>query len=154
MSNKVPFKAQAMMRDLAVRLKNRTKDLSAAEESVDADRFPTLALAVGGKYAFIRISTDYERSDESGKVDGLGLPQRVYSPHKCELVQEDAATADALTLNLRAQIMAEVVKLGTKVCVLEGPAVQDETDFASAFSLAAKVAEIKSDDIHPLTQQM
>jgi hypothetical protein len=142
MSNKVPFKAQAMMRDLAVRLKNRTKDLSAAEESV------------GGKYAFIRISTDYERSDESGKVDGLGLTQRVYSPHKCELVQEDAATADAATLNLRAQIMAEVSKLGTKVCVLEGPAVQDETDFASAFALAVKVAEIKSDDIHPLTQQM
>lgn len=153
--SKVPFKSQAIARDLAVRLKNRVAGI-AIEEGLDADRFPTLKCSIGAKSLFIRLSTDYERSEEDGHVDGLGLAQRVYSPHKCELLQEAAATpADATTLEMRAQALAECSKLGMKLVVREGTAVEDAATYAAADAAAGtKVAEIKSDDIHPLTQQM
>lgn len=152
--SKVPFKSQAIARDLAVRLKNRIADVEVAED-LDADRFPTLKCVVALKAVFVRLSTDYERSEEDGSVDALGLAQRVYAPHKCEILQEDAATADAASLNLRLQVAAECAKLGMKVIVREGPAVEDAATYAAADVLAADVvAEIRSDDIHPLTQQM
>lgn len=152
--SKVPFKSQAIARDLAVRLKNRVAGI-AVEEGLDADRFPTLKCSIGAKSAFIRLSTDFERSEEDGHVDGLGLAQRVYSPHKAELLQEAAASADATTLDLRAQALAECSKLGMKLIVREGTGVEDDTTFADADAAASStVATIKSDDIHPLTSQM
>lgn len=154
--SQVPFKAQAISRDLAVRLKNRTAGIT-IQEDLDADRFPTLKATddTSGKSVFIRISTDAERSTEDGHVDGLGLPQTVYAPHKCELAQEAAASADPASLNLRAQALAECAKLGMKTKVREGTGVQDAANWAAADAAAATdVAEIRSHDIHPLTQQM
>lgn len=153
--SKVPFKAQAMARDLAVRLKNRVAGLE-IQEDLDADRFPTLQCKIGAKSVWVRISTDYERSEDDGHVDALGLAQRVYTPHKTEIFQEEAITPpDATTLELRAQILAECGKNGTKIYVKEGPGVEDDTTFGAAFTAAdTTVAEIRSDDIHGLTKQM
>ena len=137
-------------------MKNRTAGI-VIEEGLDADRFPTLKCSIGAKAIFIRLSTDYERSDEDGHVDALGLAQRVYSPHKCELLGEDAATTvvDPTTYDMRAQALAECSKLGMKLIVREGEGVQDAADWAAADTAAATtVSTIKSHDIHPLTQQM
>lgn len=155
MAQKVVFKAVAMSRDLAVRLKNRIAGLVVAE-GLDADRFPTLKCSIGAKSCFVRIRTDYERSEEDGKVDALGLGQRVYTPHVTELLREASATPPAAaTLAMLAQVLAEVSKNGTKVMVMEGTGVEDAANFAAADALAtATVAVIKSDDVNPLTQQM
>ena len=154
--SKVPFKSQAISRDLAVRLKNRIAGIEILED-LDSDRFPTLKCTVAAKSVFVKISTDFERSEEDGHVDALGLPQTVYAPHKTELLQEDAATADAGSLELRTKVLAEISKLGTKVLVTEGPLVQDAADYAAAEAIVAAIdpiAEIRSNDINPLTQQM
>lgn len=148
------FKSVAVSRDLAVRLKNRIKSVIVVE-SIDAQRFPTQKVSIGAKSVFIRISTDSARSLEDGHVDGLGLPQTVYSPHKVELLQEVALTADATTAALRVQVISECAKLGMKLIVLEGTNVEDAADYAAAAVLATTVAAtIKSDDINPLTAQM
>lgn len=153
--SKVPFKSQAMSRDLAVRLKNRIADLEILED-LDSDRFPTLKCTVASESVFIRISTDFERSEEDGHVDALGLAQTVYAPHKAELLQEDAATAPSATyIELQSKALFELSKLGTKLLIKSGTGVKDDTSFADAEAAATTtVAEIRSNDINPLTQQM
>jgi len=155
--SKVPFKAQAISRDLAVRLKNRIAGLS-IQQDVDTDRFPTLQCKIGAKSVWVRLSTDFERSEDDGHVDSLGLAQTVYSPHKAEIIQEDSAGVvgvDPSTVELRAQVLAECSKLGMKLIVREGEGVQDDTSFAAADAAGTTtVAVIKSNDINPLTQQM
>ena len=154
MSNKVVFKAQALARDLEVRLQNRIKGVS-TQMDLDANRFPTIKCTVSAKSCFLRIKTDFERSEESGKVDALGLNQRVYAPHMTEFLREDTATQDAASLEMLAQVLAEIAKNGTKIVIMEGPAVENAATFAAAAALATDVvAEIRSDDIHPLTAQV
>lgn len=155
--SKIVFKSQAMARDLTVRLKNRIAGLT-VQEDLDSDRFPTLQCQTGGESVWIRIQTDAQRSEDDGHVDSLGLPQNVYTPHKTEILQEDAGDTTVPTAaynSLAAQILAEVSKNGTKVIVRAGEGVGAAADFAAADTAAADtVAEIRSDDIHPLTAQM
>jgi hypothetical protein len=155
MATKVVFKAVAMSRDLAVRLTNRIKGL-AVHQDVDADRFPTMKLSIGAKSCFVRIRTDYQESESEGQVDALGLGQRVYTPHVTEVIREAAATPPAAaTLDMLAQVLAEVGKNGTKVLVEEATGVEDAADFAAAVALTpVVVSTIRSDDINPLTEQM
>jgi hypothetical protein len=154
MAQKVVFKAVAMSRDLAVRLQNRIAGL-VIHSDVDADRFPTLMLSIGAKSCFVRIRTDYQRSEEDGHVDALGLGQRVYTPHVTEVIREAQATNSATTVDMLAQVIAEVSKNGTKVLVEEAVGVENAANFAAAVALTpAVVATIKSDDINPLTEQM
>jgi len=154
-SQKVVFKAIAMSRDLEVRLKNRIANI-VIHSDVDSDRFPTLKCSIGAKSCFIRISTDHARSDADGHVDALGLDQRVYTPHKTEILKEEAATPPAPATNdMLAQVLAEVAKNGTKVVVKGGTAVEDAATFAAAAILATTdEAVIRSDAINPLTKQM
>jgi len=154
-AQKVPFKAQAMARDLAVRLQNRISGLTITQ-GLDSDSFPTLQLTVSSKSMWIRIRTDYQESEGEGKVDALGLGQRVYTPHLTEVLEEAAATPPtAATLNMRAQALAEVSKNGTKVLVQEGTGVETAANYAAALALATTVvATIRSDDINPLTAQV
>ncbi len=127
---------------------------------MDADRFPTLKCydETAQHAVFVRISTDYERSEEDGHVDGLGLAQRVYAPHKTEILQENDGDATAPTTayrSLAAQILAECSKNGTKIVGRAGEGVQAASDYAAADTAAdEKLYEIRSDDIHPLTSQM
>ena len=154
--SKVPFKSQAISRDLAVRLKNRIAGLEITED-LDSDRFPTLKCTVAAESVFIRISTDFERSEDDGHVDALGLAQTVYAPHKAELLQEEESTTPltATYLELQAKALFELSKLGTKLIIKSGAGVKDDTNFADAETAATTiVAEIRSNDINPLTQQM
>jgi len=163
MSTKVPFKAQAMARDLAVRLKNRIAGVT-IQEDLDSERFPTFRCYVtAGQSAFVRISTDFERSDEDGHVDSLGLAQRVYTPHKTELLKGDetdttaivSATEEAAYRAMVIQLTAELSKNGTKFIIREGSGVLADTNWADADTAASTtVAEVRSDDIHGLTKQM
>jgi hypothetical protein len=78
------------------------------------------------------------------------LPQRVYSPHKCTLLQEAGATAAEIPA--RSKILAAIAKLGMKIEIHEGTGVAIAADFAAALVLAPSVTvEIKSDEINPLT---
>jgi hypothetical protein len=145
-----------MARDLAVRLQNRIGSPMVITQGLDSDSFPTLQLTISGDSVWIRIRTDYMESEAEGKVDALGLGQRVYTPHVTELLQEAAATPPAAgTLNMRAQALAEVSKNGTQVLVMEGTGVQTAANYAAALALATTtVATIRSDDINPLTAQV
>jgi len=150
----VTFKAQSLARDLAVTLQYSIKGSAVASQS-DSNGFPVIQVSVGAKKSWISITTDAAVSDEAGKVDGIGLPQRVYTPHVCTLVQEAAATADATTMDMRSQMLAHVVKLGTKVLVKEGTNVEDAASYTAALALTPVLtAKISSDLINPLTNQI
>jgi hypothetical protein len=150
----VTFKAQALARDLAVNLKLAIPGSAVASTS-DANGFPVIQVSVGAKKSWLSIKTDSAVSDESGKVDALGLPQKVYTPHVCELVMEASATADATTLDMRAEMIAQTVKLGTKVSIKEGTNVEDAADYTAALAISlTETAKIKSDLINPLTSQI
>lgn len=154
MAQKIVFKAIALSRDLAVKLENSIKGSSIVKDS-DSDRFPTLQITVNNKSCFVKISTDFDRSEEDGHVDALGMGQRVYAPHKIEFIRENSATADASSLDMLNKVLAEISKLGTRVLVSEGASVEDAADFAAALALSpVVVSEIKSDVINPLTKQM
>ena len=155
--SKIVFKSQAIARDFVVQAKNRIVDVDVIQ-GLDADRFPTMQFKIGAKSVFVRISTDFERSQEDGHVDGLGLPQNVYSPHKIELIQESAGGTiipDPTTLNMRLQVANLCSQQGMKFFVKEAEAVEDAADYDAAIALnPVVVAEIRSDDINPLTSQM
>lgn len=154
-SQKLPFKSQALARDLAVRLKNRGV-AAAVSEDLDADRFPIIKLTDGsGDFVWIHIATDYERQEEDGSVDGLGLAQRTYTPHVINVLKEVFATSSASIETLASLAVAECAKLGTKVVLRDGTAVKAAANFAAADAAATNVAATyESDDINPLTQQM
>jgi len=153
-SQKIPFKSQALSRDLAVRLKNR--GVSVVSEDVDSDGFPIIKCEdVNSKFAWIHIQTDYERQEGAGQVDGLGLPQRTYAPHVVEVLKEVFLTSSAEEEALATVIVAECAKLGTKLTVRSGTAVNAAATWTLADSAAdVDVAIYESSDINPLTEQM
>lgn len=154
-SQKLPFKSQALGRDLAVRLKNRGI-AAAVSEDLDSDRFPVIKLEDGaGDFVWIHITTDHDRQAEDGSVDGLGLAQRTYTPHVINILKEVFLTSSASIETLAALATAECAKLGTKLVVRDGTAVKSAASFAAADAAATNVAATyESDDVHPLTQQM
>ena len=143
------FTAQATMRGLKERL-----DLTLAGETyveaLDADGNPILVVTAASEKSFIKIST----LPNPGRVDGLGLAQKVYSPHTCTVILEDSATADVAALPARYKILAQVLKLGMQVEVQEGPGVATAADYAAADALGVVITTIRSNEIHPLTLSM
>lgn len=133
------FKAQAHARELKQRLQLSVEG-AALSESLDASGLPVLKLTKGSESIFVKIGL----AGNAGRVDGLGLSQRVYSPHVCEILQEEAAVATEL--DARAKVLAACAKLGMKLDVWEVTA-------PSAFDLsgATKVASIASDEVHSMT---
>lgn len=163
-SQKLPFKSLALSRDLVVRLKNR--GMTVLAETQDASGFPVVKLqGATGKAIWMHITTDFADSEAMGKVDGLGLDQRVYAPHVVEILKEAAGAAGdgilaagyADKLNL---LMAEVGKLGTAVKVYDNTGAGSDTVAVAATFAAAQAAatvlatDYRSDDIHPLTAQV
>lgn len=139
----VPFKAVAIMRDLEVRLKNRISGLVLAPD-LDANRFPIVKMtSAAGDDIWMRFRTDYERSEADGHVDGLGMAQRVYSPHVAELWIEDASAPatsyDAATV---AYAVGDLVSLDgiTYICIQingTGSAVKDPATEAAYWTAYA-----------------
>jgi len=132
------FKAQAHMRELKQRLGLLISG-AVFTDALDADGFPQLNVAAGGESIFIAIVAD----GNAGRVDGLGLAQRVYSPHICQLL-EDATPSDN---GVRAKVMAACAKLGMKLQLWEIAGIGGSFTLAGA----SMTAEIRSDEINPLT---
>jgi len=159
------FKAQAHERDLQQRLQIL---LPAATfvYSQDTQGFPILKVTNGGETEWIYITTEYAAQSgapvgsdpaggsgptPSGHVDGLGLPQRVYSPHMCQIYREASATPPA-DQNGRNQIQSQASLMGMKILIWEGTGVASTTTLAAAQAAAtSEVSTIPSDYINPQT---
>lgn len=143
------FKAHAHMRELKQRLSIQLQGAS-FEDALDSNSMPILVVSENSEKHFVKIKT---LDDVSGHVDGLGLPQRVYSPHECIILREAAASADSANADLREKLTAASAKLGMKLTIKEGTGVETAADYAAADALATTtVAVIRSDEINPLTQ--
>lgn len=143
------FKAQAHMRELKQRLQIQIPSASFSD-ALDANSMPILVISENSEAHFCKIKT---LDDASGHVDGLGLAQRVYSPHECIILREAAATADAANADLRERLTAAAGKLGMKLTIREGTGVETAADYAAADALATStIVIIRSDEINPLTQ--
>jgi hypothetical protein len=137
------FKAQALSRSLREALQ-----LSIAgavfSESADSSAFPILGIAAGGETIFVKFEM---LPDPAAHVDGLGMAQRLYSPHICKLLRSDAATlVDAA---VRDMVFAEAAKMGTKLEIWEAAAQPTSYTLAGA----SLVSEISTDKqkANPLT---
>lgn len=133
------FKAQAHMRELAQRL---SLSISGATitQSLDANGMPEAKVVKGSETIFIKI-TDL---GNAGRVDGLGLPQRAYSPHQVQILQDLDTISDK---DARAKVLAACAKLGMKLQLWEKATLPASFDLTGA----TQVAEIPSDEINPLT---
>jgi len=132
------FKSQAHARELKQRLSLLVSGLSISE-NVDSNGMESLKLVKGSETIFIKIDV----SDNAGRVDGLGLPQRVYSPHICKILR--AATSSDLAL--REIVVAACAKLGMKLEIYEIAILPSSFDLTGA----NLIVSIPSDEIHGLT---
>lgn len=140
------FKAQAHMRELKQRL-SLLLPSDAQADSLDANGMPQLKVAASGENIFVKIQA---LADGAAHVDGLGLAQRVYSPHECLILREDGATASDVVA--RNTILAACAKLGMKLSVKEAAGVGAAASYAAAEALSpADVIVLPSDEIHKLT---
>jgi hypothetical protein len=134
------FKAQAHSRELKQRLSLQVSGLTVTE-AFDSNGFPSLTLVKGSETIFVKIST---LPMPSGRVDGLGLPQRAYSPHQVQILQDLDTISDK---DLRAKTLAACGKLGMKLELWEKAALPSSFDLTGA----TLISTISSDEIHPLT---
>lgn len=145
------FKAQATMRELKQRLQLQMPS-AVISDAQDSDGYPAIMVTIASNHALAKIAQD----GNAGRVDGLGLPQRSYSPHIAQLIQNnDLATVAAA--ELKARMVAAMGKLGMKL-VIKADADADlasagaagfDTEWAAA---PDAVATIRSDEVNPLTQ--
>lgn len=134
------FKAQAHARELKQRLSLSVSGLTVSED-VDANGFPALKFVKSGETIFVKIST---LPMPTGRVDGLGLPQRAYSPHQAQMLQDGDTVTNK---ELRAKVLAACAKLGMKLEIWENNTLPSSFDLTGA----TLIASIASDEIHPLT---
>jgi hypothetical protein len=132
------FKSQAHARELKQRLSLLVSGLSISE-NVDSNGMESLKLVKGSETIFIKIDV----SDNAGRVDGLGLPQRVYSPHICKILRGDTPS----DLALREIVVAACAKLGMKLEIYEIATLPSSFDLTGA----NLIVSIPSDEIHGLT---
>jgi|NOAtaT_7_FD_contig_31_6078651_length_963_multi_3_in_0_out_0_3 hypothetical protein len=140
------FKASAHARELKQRLKLLLPNATISE-SLDTNSMPILKISVNAENQFIKIETD----DNAGRVDGLGLSQRVYSPHVASIVQESDAPAGAEESEARIKCISSIGKLGMKVSVWTGSGAGAETSYDDAKTASSLVTTLPSDEINPLT---
>ncbi|HSV26692.1 MAG TPA: hypothetical protein VLH60_02260 [Sedimentisphaerales bacterium] len=143
------FKAQAVARELKQRLALQGLVVT---ESADAAKFPILSIVAAAEQLHVKIEM---LPDPAAHVDGIGLPQRLYSPHMATLIESilpsGALPADqTASLIVRERVFAAVAKLGMKIAlrVIDGAV---SPDYATALAASALATEIRSDEIHGLT---
>jgi hypothetical protein len=139
------FKAQAHMRELKQRLKLLMSAASFSgsqyADQLDANGMPILKVVNAGESQFIHIET----VGNAGRVNGLGLPQDSYSPHKAEILRVPAANAaDAAT---REIVLSACSKLGMRLEIWEQNPLPASFDLSGATMLLA----LPSDEINALT---
>jgi hypothetical protein len=144
------FKAQAHMRELKQRLQ-LTMASATITEALDADGLPAIKIELSTEVAFAKIAL----ADNAGRVDGLGLAQRVYSPHIAEMIQDSDQTS-AASKELKARLTAAMCKLGMKLAIKEDDkatlAAASAAAFDATFAAATAVVTLPSDEINPLIQ--
>jgi hypothetical protein len=153
------FTAQAKMQELKQRLQLQMPS-AVITQAQDASGFPAISVALSSDTAMLKILVDPATSapngQEQGRVDGLGLSQRLYSPHICEMLQDSDQTS-AASKELKARLAAAASKMGLKLIIAEellaSIVAAGPVGFDAAFAAAtAQVCTIRSDEINPLTQ--
>lgn len=129
------FKSAAMARGLKQEIELTVPGV-VIEESMDSAHFPIMKFVKGSETIFVKIET----KESAGRVDGIGLPQRMYSPHEIVMLQDSDTVSDK---NLRYHLMASVAKMGSKISVYEIATMP--ADFT--LTGATLVSTIKSDSI-------
>jgi hypothetical protein len=145
------FKAQAHIRELKQRLQ-LTMPSATITEAMDADGFSSLKIVNSTEVFLCKVITD----GNAGRVDGLGLPQRSYSPHIAQALQDSDQTS-AASKALKARMSAALAKLGMKMIIKEDTkanlAAATAATFDAAYAAApATVITMGSDEINPLIQ--
>lgn len=160
------FKAQAHSRDLVQRLQILLPSATITQ-FLDSLGFPYFSITNASETQWVYTTTEYSAqtgapvgSDPAGgtgptpsnHVDGLGLPQRIYSPHQCQIYREASATPPA-DQNGRNQVQSQASLMGMKLLIWEGTGVKSTTTLAAAQAAATTfVSDVPSDYINPLTQ--
>lgn len=134
------FKAQAHMRELKQRLQ-LSQAGAVFSDDLDASGNPIMKMTVGSEIQFVKI----EAVDNAGRVDGLGLAQRSYSPHKCTILRDSDTISD---LAARERLSAACAKLGMKLEIWQIASLPVSFDLTGA----TKAVELGSDEQHPLTK--
>jgi hypothetical protein len=131
------FKAVALVRRLKQQLSLQYAGLVLVD-SFDTDDMPILSITSGAELIFVKIMTR-----DSIRVDGLGLPQRAYSPHKVIVLRDSTISVAAV----REIVSAECERLGTEVQVWHKAGLASWADFATA----TKIVDMFNDPVNPLT---
>jgi len=144
------FKAQAHMRELKQRLQ-LTMPSATITDALDANGYPAIKIVLSTEVAMAKIAQD----GNAGRVDGLGLSQRSYSPHIAQMLQDSDQTS-AASKELKARMTAAMAKLGMKLQIKEDLkatlAAAAASAFDATFAAAVAVVELRSDEINPLIQ--
>jgi len=136
------FKAQAIARDIEQRVIAVTG--ATYTESYDSNGMPILLFTSKlGEMIFVKVEVE---PDPANPVDSLGLPQVIYSPHQCTLLE--VPFAEATDLSFRAIVEMETAKHGTKTFLYQ------VNPLPASYSLAGAtlITTDPSDPWNPLTQ--
>lgn len=134
------FKAQAHQRELKQRLTLQTKGLVVVE-SLDSAGMPIAKYTKGSEVIWVKIET---LPNASAPVDSLGLAQRLYSPHRVQILRDSDTISDAA---FRELVTAACGKLGMKMEIWQQATLPSSFDLSGA----TKVADIAADEVNSLT---
>ena len=133
----------------------------------DSDGFPTLLITDANPVnteanLLVRIR---QVQDDTGRVDAVGLAQKIFSPHRAEVLRQGiAATPSAIDSSVRAPVapteMQQIVhacvfgmlaKFGLQIDLWNQVAADASSVVANAnWASAKKTAEVRSSALNPL----
>lgn len=140
------------MRELKQRLQ-LTMPSATITSATDADGYEAIKVVLNTEVALAKVAQD----GNAGRVDGLGLPQRAYSPHIAQMLQDSDQTT-ASSKELKARMAAAMSKLGMKLIIREDVKADLAATTAATFdaewaaTAAQPVVTLPSDEINPLIQ--
>lgn len=152
------YKSVAIAAEIKDELAKRLSSMLITEGK-DSNQNPTIligAAATGATGAFIRVKADWD--DNTATVDGLGLAQRVYTPHIVQIAFEanfEGTTDNVLDTNYWAvmlPIVATCLSRGTKVEVWVE--TNGTAPSVTTFNTASKKKAEHRDLYNPLQNQI
>ena len=113
---KMDLQSSLLAEKLNLRLQTATYPVPVTK-AYDTNGDVYLAITVSSTIdAIIRFTT--VAAPASGATDGLGLTQRVYTPHLAQVLFDIAATTGTTEL-VKFQILGEIMRVGTQVDLYE-----------------------------------
>jgi hypothetical protein len=155
------YKAEAIVRDLVQKLKMRLGSTWAITQTTDSltgfnGKNPVLKISrvadgtwtTAEEYAYIRI-----KGEDTIQEDVVGLTQRVYAPHVCQIVTEATAGGDSTmkAANL-FPIICTIANYGMKMELYHSEATKEPAE--AEIKPANLKATFTPDLYHPLTSQI